>query len=265
VSLDVVRARVAFRDRPFADVLDLALRFCAVHGLRYAQVAGATTLPLLLLTLGAAYLAGPVVGWLVAIPLAIAAQLPFTVLASRLVFQDDVAVKGVLKTTLREAPRAMFLHVLTLGATVASAIIVLGPVVFAVMFLFASEVMLLERASVGTALGRSRRVAGSSIGDALLALLALLLIPACTVVLAEVGGRALMTELLEIKPPPSLFAEGWSILAFVGFFWLVPYVATARFFVYLNVRTRTEGWDIQTKFAAIAARAQQRDTRAEAA
>ena len=31
--------------------------------------------------------------------------------------------------------------------------------------------------------------------------------------------------------------------------------ATARFFLYLNVRTRAEGWDIQTRFAALAARA----------
>ena len=31
-------------------------------------------------------------------------------------------------------------------------------------------------------------------------------------------------------------------------------LATARFFLYLNVRTRTEGWDIQTRFAQLAMR-----------
>jgi hypothetical protein len=41
----------------------------------------------------------------------------------------------------------------------------------------------------------------------------------------------------------------------LGLFAQVPYLATARFFLYLNVRTRAEGWDIQTRFAAIAARA----------
>ncbi|CAN5747553.1 hypothetical protein BH11MYX4_BH11MYX4_30880 [soil metagenome] len=35
---------------------------------------------------------------------------------------------------------------------------------------------------------------------------------------------------------------------------MIPYVATARFFIYLNVRTRVEGWDVQTRFAALAAR-----------
>ena len=30
--------------------------------------------------------------------------------------------------------------------------------------------------------------------------------------------------------------------------------ATTRFFVYLDVRTRAEGWDIQTRFAALARR-----------
>ena len=38
--------------------------------------------------------------------------------------------------------------------------------------------------------------------------------------------------------------------------WLaMPTLTVARFFVYLNLRTRREGWDIQTRFAALAARA----------
>ena len=35
--------------------------------------------------------------------------------------------------------------------------------------------------------------------------------------------------------------------------WAANFVASARFLVYLVVRTRSEGWDIQTRFAALAA------------
>ena len=36
----------------------------------------------------------------------------------------------------------------------------------------------------------------------------------------------------------------------------VPYAATVKFLLYLNVRTRAEGWDVQTRFAALARRAE---------
>jgi hypothetical protein len=42
----------------------------------------------------------------------------------------------------------------------------------------------------------------------------------------------------------------------------IPYVATARFLAYLDLRTRSEGWDIQTRFAAIALRAAEVERRA---
>ena len=41
----------------------------------------------------------------------------------------------------------------------------------------------------------------------------------------------------------------------------VPFAATCRFLLYINARTRTEGWDVQTRFAAIAARAREESDR----
>jgi len=74
-----------------------------------------------------------------------------------------------------------------------------------------------------------------------------------------VGGRAFIGELLQFRPPAPAWTAGGSVLAILGFFAIIPYVTTARFFTYLNMRTRTEGWDIQTRFAAIAARGQQEE------
>ena len=62
-----------------------------------------------------------------------------------------------------------------------------------------------------------------------------------------------------------MWTEGGGVLATLGLFAAVPYLATARFFLYLNVRTRAEGWDIQTRFAAIAARADEDAKASEAA
>jgi hypothetical protein len=39
-------------------------------------------------------------------------------------------------------------------------------------------------------------------------------------------------------------------LALLGLFWVVPYLATAKFLLYIDLRTRKEGWDLQLKLAA---------------
>ena len=72
----------------------------------------------------------------------------------------------------------------------------------------------------------------------------------------RIGGRAFLGDVLQFQAPGAAWTEGGSVLAVLGFFGIVPYVTTARFFTYLNMRTRAEGWDIQTRFAAIAARAE---------
>jgi hypothetical protein len=63
-----------------------------------------------------------------------------------------------------------------------------------------------------------------------------------------------LEDLLEITPPPSITETKGSVLAMVSYWAFVPFGATCRFLVYVNARTRTEGWDVQTSFAAIASR-----------
>ena len=48
--------------------------------------------------------------------------------------------------------------------------------------------------------------------------------------------------------------------------WLaVPILTTGRFFVYLNLRTRREGWDIQVRFNAIAQKEKEAEAKSLAA
>jgi len=88
-----------------------------------------------------------------------------------------------------------------------------------------------------------------------LAVAALFALHVGAVFLGDFAGRSILGDLLEADAPEPLLTTGGGLLPLVGFWLFVPYLATARFFVYLDMRTRAEGWDIQTRFAAIAARA----------
>lgn len=258
MSLDVMRARVAFRDRAFLDVMDLALRFVVVHWRLYAKLAAMFLVPSVVLTLAGVWAFGWVGAWIVAFILSFAAQVPFTVLASRLVFQDKVSARSVARAAGREIPRIMVMRagwMLVIG--VATMLLVAPGAYVASLFLFVDEVMILERSNIAPAFGRSNRIAASAMSEAFTSVLMMLVVPALAVFLADVGGRAFVGELLQFRAPAPAWAEGGSVLAVLGWFGIIPYVATARFFAYLNVRTRVEGWDIQTRFAAIAARAEQ--------
>lgn len=257
-GVDLLRARVAFRDRTVSDVLDLALRFTVVEGRSYAKVALGSLLPAAAVSIFAGWQLGWTAAWAIALPLAAVAEIPFTVLASRLVFQDAIHAREVFRATRDDGPRVAVARLLS------AALIALGASLFfvpglwlATIFLFLSEVMLLERASIGQAFGRAQRVAASATSEVLVGVLALGLVPICSVLLTDVAGRIVVGELLQFRPPRPVWTEGGGVLALVGLFAQVPYLATARFFLYLNVRTRAEGWDVQTRFAALATRARE--------
>jgi hypothetical protein len=257
-GLDVVHARVALRHRPFSDVLDLALRFIVVHWRGYLKVSLFTILPGIV---GTWLLVGPAGGgwgwgWFLGIAWTLFAQIPFTILASRLVFEDRVRARDVLVASLYEIPRILALRLVALTAIALGFMLLFVPAAWvAIIFCFSTEVLLLERSPVFATLGRATRVAQSDFGESLMMVVVGLVATGGAVLIADIGGRSIIEELLQFRGPPSLFVEGGSVLGLIGLFVSVPYVATARFFTYLNIRTRAEGWDIQTRFAALAARA----------
>ena len=64
VAVDLMRARVALRERPLLDVLDLAIRFCTSHAGAYARLSLAVVLPAFALTCAAGVLVGPWLAWI---------------------------------------------------------------------------------------------------------------------------------------------------------------------------------------------------------
>lgn len=253
--MDLMRARVTLRERPLLDVFDLAVRFCVMHAGAYARMCVVVLLPWFALSLGVARLGGYWLAWGVSIAGATFATAPFVALASRLVFAESVGTREALRVALRALPRLLVVRPLQLLILSASLLMAGLPWLWlGSVLLFVVEVVVLEQASIGGTLGRAQRIASAHLGSATLSMLLLLLLPAAAAVLADVTGREVLQTVLEIKAPPSMFKTGGNWLALAGFWGILPLATTARFFVYLDIRTRTEGWDIQTRFAGIAAR-----------
>ncbi len=254
--MDLMRARVELRERPLLDVLDLAVRFCAEHARPYARLSLVVLVPSFAASWLAARLWGWWAGWLVAVALASLATTPFVALGARLVFSDAVRVREVMGIALRATPKLLVLRLVQAVALGGSLLMLAAPWLWlGTIWLFAVEVVVLEEAGLDRAFGRAMRVANAHFGVALLAMLLLGLAPVATAMLADVAGREALQSIFEVKPPPPMFRVGGSWLALAGWWSIVPLATTARFFVYLDIRTRTEGWDIQTRFAEIAARA----------
>jgi hypothetical protein len=262
--MDLMRARVALRERPLLDIFDLAIRFCAAHAWAYTKLSLVVLVPAFAVSWGAARLGGWWLGWGVTVVITAFAGSPFVALASRLVFADAVGTREALRIALRAVPGLIGVRILQTMA-IGGSLVMLGLPWFwlGTILLFVVEVLVLEQGGVGSTLGRAQRVANAHFADAVLTMLMLLLAPIAAAMLADVAGREILQGLLEFKPPPSMFRAGGSWLALLGWWAMIPLLQTARFFVYLNIRTRTEGWDIQTRFAAIAARTEAE--RAEAA
>lgn len=257
-AMDLREVRVVLRERRLLDVLDLAVRFLVSHALAYATLTAIVLVPCGVLTLVVAINSGWVLGWLTAIAIATLAEIPFTILGSRLVFMADAPLESVLGASLRKAPRLLFARLVRWTAIVAgaSALVIPGVWIAASTF-FLPEVVLLEEATVGAAFSRSQRVVSGRFGDALMTMLLVDGLHALAVWVGDKALSSLLNDLLQITPPPPLGEPGGGVLALVAFFLVVPFAATARLFAYLDLRTRTEGWDVQVRFAALAARREQ--------
>jgi hypothetical protein len=253
--MDLSRTRIVLRERALVDVLDLALRFLVRHGAPYAKTAAIVLPPFIVVTELVARNGGALAAWVFAIFTATFAAAPFTVLASRLVFEDEVRVGDAVGTAVHATWRLFVLRLVTFfGAALGLVVFTFPGVWLLAVTLFVVEVTVLEQAGAKAALARSERIFRRGSGEAIMALLLLFLLHVIVVFAADIGGRTIVSALLESRAPPPVWAEGWSTLALLGFWLFVPYLATARFLVYLDIRTRSEGWDIQTRFTALATR-----------
>jgi hypothetical protein len=253
--MDLREARVVLRERRLLDVLDLALRFQLAHAGPYAVVAALVLVPAAVATVVVATHRGFVAGLAFAVALSSVAEVPLTVLGSRLVFERDVSYSQVFMTSLRRAPIALLARgLVAMTALLGLATFVLPGLWVAARFLYVTEVVALEEAGVGVAMSRAQRMIRGHFGDAMLACLSLAGLHAGATWLGDRALVDLLTDLLQVGAPPPIGEAEGGVLGLLAFWAALPFMATARLFAYLDLRTRTEGWDVQVRFAALARR-----------
>ena len=251
--MNLHHARVALRERSLVDVLDLAIRFCVTHAGAYARMSLVMIAPAFATTWSVAQAHGWWVAWPLAVLLASLIDGCFVALASRLVF-GHARVRDALRATATVLHHLVAVRLVQGIALLASLSLLGMPWLWlGAVLLFMPEVVVLERATLLEVWVRSFVVAHSGLGIAASARFLLSGLVGASVLFADMAGRELQ-GILEIRPDPSILEKGGSTLALLGFWAVLPLVATTRFFVYLDVRTRAEGWDIQTRFAALVAR-----------
>lgn len=252
--MNVLSTRVALRERTLSEVFDLGFRFVIVRGgRRYAKLWLLCCGPLLALCVSLRrFHFGWELVWLVAVAGFVAAQMPFTLAASRLLLADDLELGSLLRAWLRRLPGHLLSHVLALAGLVVSGLVIVPLPFVAARLLFLPEIALLEGSGLGRAYQRGTRMALNRMPQTLQTCLLLLIVWAAFILGAEVTGRAVQVDLLSLPPPSDALSDGGSWFALTGFFLAVPFLATARFLAYIDSRTRREAWDVQLRFTELA-------------
>ena len=147
-----MRAHLELRERSILDVLDLSVRFLRAHAGKYARLSAAVVLPGFVVSLAAGAGVDWLLGWMVALGVGALAQAPFTLLASRLVFEDEVPVRTVLRDALRALPTIVVVRVIQLVfALLGACLFGVGQFWVGAVVLYATEAALLERMMKGRA------------------------------------------------------------------------------------------------------------------
>ena len=249
---------IVLRPRTLAEILDLACRLSVTvaSGL-YARLAALLLLPIFAGCLALHYALDVhwVLVWIVAVAAGSVVQGVFTVAVGRLLFSEELGAWQVLRLFGRRL--GSYLTMLTVSRVLLAlcTIPLLGLPVMWPRLVFAHEASLLEGAGPIEAIRRSYRFSAGRWASAFAVLLALLLAQVAIVVTTEALCHGLVADVLQLgKPFGALFEDGGSPYALAGFLLSIPYVSTVRFLDYIDARTRSDGWDIQLKFMAIAAR-----------
>ncbi len=252
-------ARIVLRPRGLSDMLDLALRAClTVQRRLFVQLSALTLVPLALAMIAAHRWLHTRWFLLYGVAIVLAAPLSglYTIAAGQLLFAEAVTVGEVFRRWGRRLPSL-------LGMLFLWRVLLLVPVFSYLLVLqrpFVYEATLLEGASPGHAYVRAGQLAARQPGKTF----GLGFFLAVAPLAVAVYGQLLVTSTLEyafMLPAPAAWAEGNTPFLMLGALFAMPYVACARLIGYLDARTRTEGWDVQLRFAAV----MQADTEATAA
>jgi len=249
--VNLLAARVVLRQRSLADSLDLALPFCLANKRPLGVLALVMLGPLaaLLAFLRIAKHWHWVSVWSVYAAGALLLQGVFTVALGELLFKPPAEARSrtFVARFIRRFPALAFATIVRL-LMLTFTILILAP-----GSIFVPEAMLLEGATFGRALTRSRALARNRIGVCFGIWLATALLPALGAISTDLVLNSLCGYVLQLgRPTGELFSDGGSGFAVLGALLAVPLATAVRFLGYVDLRTRKEGWDIQLRFVALA-------------
>jgi hypothetical protein len=254
--MNLLEARVALRPRSMSDVLDLSGPFCLANRRLMAPLVLWVTLAGGLLALLCRIEAGWSWSavWRVLAGYLLVASGVYTVASGELLFHEpaDVRVTRVLARFGRRLPQYLLARAAQLAALTFCAALFVPLPIFAARLFFVSEAVLLESGAPLGSLGRSSRLARYRGFPCFGLALASLVAPFLFAVAADLLGNTLVDMVFQMgRPVGSLWSDGGSAYAVVGALLSLPFVASASFLGYVDLRTRKEGWDIQLRFMAL--------------
>ena len=245
--------RVALRPRNPLEVFDLTWVFVRENQAPLTLLVALTVLPpwLLVAPLAWWFEGQPWVALLV-LPFLTPIQAPFTVLGGRLLFAVDVSVGDVLRALPESLGRLMgawFVMLATWTVSVLTCMTMFVPAMAATTYV--AETALLERVPIGRGVQRSMRLAGANPAIALFAQFGRLFLTVWCAAVAEGFGQVLFSTTLQLGEPFGNALSG-DVTPFLllGVLVAQPIHALYRLLLYVDVRTRVEGWDLQVGLRA---------------
>lgn len=242
--------RIVLRPRGPLEAIDLSFMLLREARVPVVGLAALTLLPAWGATMGLAWALGwsPLVA-LVPFVFGPLLQAPFTVLFGRFLFSAKVPLKEVWRGTTQ----GLFGVGMSWAITDFSLLFCFGIGLIAQPLLaFLPEVVLLERARFGRAIIRVTHLVASQPIGAALSVAARWGLPLWGMLAGEVLGQFLVSFLLQIGEPFGSLAGGQiTPFALAGILAVQPLLAVYRLMVYVDARTRTEGWDLQVAIRAV--------------
>ncbi len=245
--------RLALRPRDPFEVFDLAVRFVREQWSPLLGVSMWSLFPICLITFPLCWFFDGHVA-LLALPALFAAplQAPYTVVTGRLLFAEDVTSREVLADLWERKSTLIGTWFLAGAGWLVSALVcgIAAPLVGA-WLLYLGETALLERVPLQRCLRRSARLAQAHMGIAFAGALARGVLLVWFALLGELTGQTVVTWVLQLGQPFGTVWDGYvTPYLLIGLLASQPTFAVYRLLLYVDVRTRVEGWDLQVALRA---------------
>ncbi|MEO0600805.1 MAG: hypothetical protein AAF211_05175 [Myxococcota bacterium] len=246
--------RVVLRPRSVAESFDTTLLLIRRHARRYRDLTLVVVVPVMVAILGLWGLLGPETHGLVVAAAVLVSPLlqgPFTVLTGRLLFADDVTASQALNEVGSRIGTLLFAWFVQVMAVVVGLCTGVFWIVTLPVTAYVLETALLERVDTQATVARSSFLAWRNFSVALAATLGWVLLTGWSGFVVELTGQTLVGFVLQLGEPFGTLYGGFvTPFLLVGMLLAQPLVATFRLLLYVDIRTRVEGWDLQVALRA---------------